>query len=278
MNNIQYEITERETEIGSISHPVFTRYLYELNDAKWSLLISMFQKQFDATLFWVYEIVKSGFDSMLLSWIQDIYYTFYVQKSPHYEKKLHKYIDLYLSEKDIPTKFCLIGMICINMMYLPPIFIETTKTRKTNLHIQLKYEIVSKYLQEKPDDLLPKKHLQNIDYHVHKGLIKCIADKCEMRIYDITICELDSWEYYAYYSPLWKARIDAYSGTFDENNKLVFPTDELFESFYDNYGYELDEQTNAFYIMHGIIPNIKPFNQFDSVTWEDFVFEIQKYW
>jgi hypothetical protein len=278
MENIHFNIKENEMPPQIHKDMIFTRYLYELNDAKWALLISMFKKQFDNTLFWVYEIVESGFDGMLISWIQDIYYTFYVQKSPHYEKKLSKYVEMYISEQDVSTKLCTIGIVCINMMYLPPVFIESTKNRKNNLHIRLKYDLISKYLYREQQSILPYKQIHNISYHVPKSFIKCITDKCEMQIYDICINDLDLWEYYAFNSPLWKARINASSGSFDINNKLVFPDDELLESFYDKYGYEPDEQSNAFYILHGIIPNKIPFDQFDCIMWEDFVSEIQKYW
>ena len=52
------------------------------------------------------------------------------------------------------------------------------------------------------------------------------------------------WEYYASFSPLWLYRIEKYHGQVDHQNKKVhFPTVEDEEDFYEEYGYEPDEQS-----------------------------------
>jgi len=53
-----------------------------------------------------------------------------------------------------------------------------------------------------------------------------------------------NWEYYASFIPLWKERIDKFKGSINHTIKRVeFIDDECLESFYDAYGYELDEQS-----------------------------------
>ena len=58
-----------------------------------------------------------------------------------------------------------------------------------------------------------------------------------------------NWEYYAYFSPLWKKRITEFGGYIDNiHNKIVFkedPDDELMQRFYELYGLEPDEQTKS---------------------------------
>ena len=50
------------------------------------------------------------------------------------------------------------------------------------------------------------------------------------------------WEYFASFSPLWKARINQYGGLPDhDERKIVFEDEQLSQEFYDNYGYEPDE-------------------------------------
>ena len=52
------------------------------------------------------------------------------------------------------------------------------------------------------------------------------------------------WEYYAYKSPLWKSRFNKYNVKIVENNKTVkFADDDEYEEFYEEYGYEPDEQS-----------------------------------
>lgn len=57
---------------------------------------------------------------------------------------------------------------------------------------------------------------------------------------------LHNWIEYTYETPLWRERIDRYGGKM-ENNRIVFSNDEDLENFYENYGYELDEQSNDIY-------------------------------
>ena len=53
------------------------------------------------------------------------------------------------------------------------------------------------------------------------------------------------WEFHAYQCPLWKERFDKYNITFDtDNHKIVFHDDDELESFYSQYGYYPDEETN----------------------------------
>ena len=57
---------------------------------------------------------------------------------------------------------------------------------------------------------------------------------------------LHNWIEYTYETPLWRERIDRYGGKM-ENNRIVFSKDVELENFYENYGYELDEQSNDMY-------------------------------
>jgi len=53
------------------------------------------------------------------------------------------------------------------------------------------------------------------------------------------------WEFHAYQCPLWKQRFDKYNITIDEDNhKIVFHDDDEIESFYSQFGYYPDEETN----------------------------------
>lgn len=53
-----------------------------------------------------------------------------------------------------------------------------------------------------------------------------------------------NWEYYASFVPLWKERIDKFKCSINHTIKRVeFIDDDCLETFYDTYGYELDEQS-----------------------------------
>jgi hypothetical protein len=52
---------------------------------------------------------------------------------------------------------------------------------------------------------------------------------------------LKNWLYHASQSPIWMERIHRYKGEI-QNNKIVFEDEDKEEEFYQNYGYEPDEQ------------------------------------
>jgi hypothetical protein len=60
---------------------------------------------------------------------------------------------------------------------------------------------------------------------------------------DIKTAYYYDWLYYASYSPLWKSRILKHNGVIDAKNKKVEFDDDDIDEFYDNYGYEPDEQS-----------------------------------
>jgi hypothetical protein len=56
-------------------------------------------------------------------------------------------------------------------------------------------------------------------------------------------CLYYHWEYYASFSPIWKDRIEKHGASINHaEKKIEFPNDDVFEDFYDSYGYEPDEQ------------------------------------
>tara|TARA_B110000483_G_C18176222_1_gene535175 strand:- start:636 stop:1760 length:1125 start_codon:yes stop_codon:yes gene_type:complete len=73
----------------------------------------------------------------------------------------------------------------------------------------------------------------------------------------ISKCYWYHWEYYAYKSPIWKNRFDKYDITIDdENKKIVFNDDDEIEDFYEQYGYEPDEQScETQNKLFGFLPN-----------------------
>lgn len=52
---------------------------------------------------------------------------------------------------------------------------------------------------------------------------------------------LYNWEFYANKTPYWKEIFNSYKVSF-KKKEIKFPNDDLLEQFYDNYGYEPDEQ------------------------------------
>jgi hypothetical protein len=70
----------------------FTRYLYEKDEVKLSLVTSIINKKDDA-IFWAYELFYSGFKHELAELLWKIYYDFYSTLNPSFEKYLNNKLD-----------------------------------------------------------------------------------------------------------------------------------------------------------------------------------------
>ena len=93
-----------------------------------------------------------------------------------------------------------------------------------------------------PYKVLPMACLYSIDKYHYLSLFT-IARKYEAKP---MLCYFDQWLYYATYSPVWENRVKTFHGTIHhERKQVVFLNEEQEESFYDNYGYEPDEQKIA---------------------------------
>ena len=72
-----------------MDNAILTRYLYFLDEAKYSLIHSLIKKtSFDEVVYWVGEIYYSGFVSDLWEILWDYYYRYLSIKFPKYEKIL----------------------------------------------------------------------------------------------------------------------------------------------------------------------------------------------
>jgi len=68
--------------------------------------------------------------------------------------------------------------------------------------------------------------------------------KLEREGKDLNHCFWYHWEYYAYKSPIWKERFDKYKIKVSDKKQLIeFEDDDELEKFYEEYGYEPDEQS-----------------------------------
>jgi hypothetical protein len=81
------------------------------------------------------------------------------------------------------------------------------------------------------------------------------------KIPDIRDAYHNHWLYYASFSPIWKKRIDDFSGKIDYEKKEIVFEDDLEEEFYNKYNYEPDEQSNE--LKNKTIPEITPHYNWD---------------
>lgn len=100
------------------------------------------------------------------------------------------------------------------------------------------YETISSCADLVPRKILRLAKIYAIDSNNYLSLFDLKREK-----QDIKTAYYYDWLYYASHSPLWKSRILKHNGVIDAKNKKVEFDDDDIDEFYDNYGYEPDEQS-----------------------------------
>lgn len=112
----------------------------------------------------------------------------------------------------------------------------------------------------------------DIDEHHWMSLFRLERNKKDKRTQKpLSMREIynDKWLYHASFSPIWFDRIKRYKGYVDYEKCVVNFTDiELEEEFYNNYGYEPDEQQLEVKIRAGI--EARDITRHKPKTWIDF--------
>ena len=89
---------------------------------------------------------------------------------------------------------------------------------------------------ETPYNIFQNKRL----YSISDNIGCCNLQRNEYNLNDIFWYH---WEYFAYKSPIWKKRFDKYNINIDDEKQTVeFKNEDELEEFYENYGYDPDEQ------------------------------------
>jgi hypothetical protein len=202
---------------------IFTRYLYLKTGVLNSLENSILKNQYLESLFWAYEIYFSGFENEIFTFIFTIIERYFKEypKLTNFLKKKWKEWEKDKAEDILGT---IIKNICLRNYQL-----KEGKTRQV-------YVIIN------PKDIDNLKTKSKSNYMFLKTI--CIYDGIKTEKDESLLSFFrNDWLFYASFSPIWKKRILENNGVIDtENNTILFPDDDDSEIFYDNYGYEPDEQ------------------------------------
>ena len=215
--------------------PIFTRYLYEVNQVKQSLELSLLDKNREESLFWAFELYYSGFQEETWQFIMRLYETHYQKYYMQFKTRLDKNYAEWKKTGDVCLLGTVVGTIAV-------------------------WEL--KHIDEKRPFII----LYRDTRHVTRPVIAPVrhylkqVSQFAIRIYDTDVSENireaylgKDWLYYCSKTPIWEERIRAFGGTVDDEKKCVeFADDDALESFYDNWGFEPDEQPTEIHAMHGV--------------------------
>ena len=211
------------------------------------LVRSIFEKCWESTAYYLKKIIKSSNSSKLLENILKKK----IKTNHFYEDEFHQLIIKIINNKD-ESKW----------------YIHKTSIEEMNKVLESDQKAIGNYdTVNYIYKTLEQKRLYGISTKI--GCFK-------LNRFNINLNEIFwyNWEYYAYFSPLWKKRFDKYEIKIDnENKKIEFigsKADDDCENFYENYGYEPDEQKKE--VQEKSTKDI-PKKRLD--TWINSIFETQ---
>ena len=227
--------------------PIFTRYLYIKPDVYVSLYTAIVvDKKRDEALFWAYELYYSGWGYELMGFLA------WVAAKHIQRRKVRGFVDNTINAWRVHKKDAMVATVVLNMM-MPDTGII--------MYVHYSEKDIAEFQTVKVSD--PKvrhwKVLQSVCIYATKKNIE-IGDGSFSAFFRhhhtrdrYTQFFRGDWEYYAYFTPVWKQRFETYGGQpCHESQKMGWTKkDEITEMFYEKFGYEPDEQPLE--ILHRLI-------------------------
>jgi hypothetical protein len=284
--------------------PIFTRYLYYKNDVVLSLIICILKKDIEKSLFWGYELYYSGFTQEVMDIVMFVYKEFY----KNLPLKIKSFIKKkFMAWKQDMTKDSLLATLIHNLASRKPDlalfynkysgspFCENKNIKENKIVEEIKKEKKIIYAIYQDSDIEKYKTIETTGLHARHVLKKACeystiknayslfeSFQCSfLRSYSVNINREElrkyyfyHWEYCAFYTPIWKERIEKYIRKVNNENKNIdFMDDEKKELFYHSYGYEPDENPRE--ITEKTVGYEKEENNIKIKKIEDFVSYIE---
>jgi hypothetical protein len=208
-----------------------TRYLYNKSSVILSLRNTIHEGSYELAAFWAYELYFSGFQKETIAILLDIYDKRFSQNHPK--------LGLYIKKKLEDVKDETIATIVKNL---------TIKRAQDNMAVPVVTAVPAKFVNVKAYHIEPFKTLDpnEIQYKWKYLQIACKYAVCKEKMNKsdadarLMLFRRD-WLYACSLCPIWADWIKSAGGTI-ANESVIFDSEDDEESFYEQYGFEPDEQ------------------------------------
>ena len=226
---------------------VLTRYLFSLGEVRQSLYIEILERNYEAALYWCYELYWSGYIEETFEFLLNAYDEVF-EVNDLFKDKFERE---YKKWKDDNSLHETIGNIVINMCFrkynISKFILKYFKLNCREKEIENKESLL--YINLSKLDIKEYETVNQVNnYKVLKEVCKYDLRTEVNKIFEYEIDKNEqlekvrlNWEIYAYNCPYWNSKMREYGGYLD-NNKLKFNKVENEEEFYNLYDLELDEQ------------------------------------
>ena len=194
-----------------------TRYLYDKSGVVESLRYAILnERNYEKAAFWAYELYFSGFEKETRDILCDIYNT----RFSHHHPKL----GIYIRRKFATNTAESVATVIKNLTMKNPEVSEIPNTKFINVK---EYHIAPFYTVEPVG--CRWKYLRTVCKYAVVSGNNCIEDLRKHWLLDAAA------------SPIWRTRLDRFGGSV-KNQSVIFESEDSEEAFYDEYGFEPDEQ------------------------------------
>jgi len=214
--------------------PVFTRYLYEYNHVKYSLLGAILARSREEALFWVYELYHSGFKEEAWYWTREIYVNYYEEFHDKFKSRLDKFYTEWQKSDDA----CLLGTVVGTLAVMNRQEVADADAKR---FIILYKE--DRHQTRAVEAGFARHYLKQVSQYP----VRSLATDEKVREAYLGI----NWLYYCAATPIWKSRIEEGGGAVVDG-RVEFTDDDLLEAFYERWGFEPDEQCKKMHEYHGV--------------------------
>lgn len=158
-------------------------------------------------------------------------------------KKLYNYYSYHTLNKPDIYRIVILANV-FHFIYLKQNIKLSKNIYATENNNNTKYRNLVNVNCEKKYKVLPKVYIYSVDTYGYLSLFP-IQRKLFKNNDEVKQIVYNNWTNYIYTTPLWIENITEFNGVINENNnqKVLFDTDELYENFCNKYYYEFEEQS-----------------------------------
>lgn len=266
-----------------------TRLSYDKADVYVSLYFSVLDKRFDESMFWSYELMRSGFIHELIEFYMTLHFDFFYMFNEGFEEQIQAYYEKIIELlKQEQTQYIVSEIVHIvaNIVYnfvVRPFSVLSWLKKQYDVDINVKVESTdyTRRFKEK----IPETNFRNMKtylYNYAKYAVRKRETVFMRNTLDTNVENYVNWFSGIQHTPYWKEVISHYGGKLEKTNEgemeemIIFPSCLALEDFIDAYYPEFDNMDLHEKLKYGIVENeaVEYFEK-NKMTWQEFY---QKYY
>lgn len=270
MFNSREEVFDKNTYL--------TRFSYEKSEVYISLYFSVLDKNFDESMFWSYELMRSGFIHELISFYMTLHFDFFYMFNEGFETQIQRYYEQILDLLNQPQSKEVISEIVhivANIVYnfiVRPFSILSWLKKQYDVDINMKMESTdyTKRFKEK----IPEMNFREMNTSLYNYAKYAIRKRESVFMKHGLVANTDislNWLSGIQNTPYWKEVVMHFGGKLEDGGVILFISENLLDEFIDSYYPDFDNMDMHEKLKYGIVDDeaVEHFEK-NKMTWQEF--------